>query len=331
MMDERSHNIVVTDLSRSFGDFEAVRAVSFSVREGELFGFLGPNGAGKTTTIRMLCTLLHPTGGQAMVSGFDVVAEPMQVRRNLGIIFQDPSLDDRLTAEENLLFHGLLYHLPRNVRRERAEEMLGMVDLLDRRHDRVRTFSGGMRRRLEIARGLMHQPKVLFLDEPTEGLDPQTRSHIWDYLFKLRRETNLTIFLTTHYLQEAEDCDRIAIIDHGEIIALDSPEALKRQMGGDVVTVRGPDEDGLGGEIRAHYGVGVRHDREGLHVDADNGAAFIPRLLADFQGRITAVNLRGPTLDDVFLKLTGREIREEEAGAKDRLRSAARRRGKLRR
>ena len=313
-MEDRAHTITVTDLARRFGDFEAVKGVSFDVHEGELFGFLGPNGAGKTTTIRMLCTLLRPSGGKALVSGFDVVTEPMKVRRNLGIIFQDPSLDERLTAEENLLFHGLMYHLPRAVRRQRAEEMLAMVDLLDRRHDRVRTFSGGMKRRLEIARGLMHLPKVLFLDEPTEGLDPQTRTHIWEYLYKLRREANLTIFLTTHYLQEAEDCDRFAIIDHGQIIAIDTPANLKRQVGGDVVTARGPDEDGLGMEIGTRYNMPVRHDREGLHFEVENGAAFIPRLLGDFQGRITAVNLRGPSLDDVFLKLTGREIREEEAG-----------------
>jgi len=322
--------IVAAGLTRFFDGFRAVRGVSFGVQEGEIFGFLGPNGAGKTTTIRMLCTLLRPSAGEAYVNGFNVVTQPMQVRRSIGIIFQDPSLDDRLTAEENLNLHGMIYHLPRKTRRERIAEVLHMVDLADRRRDLVRNFSGGMKRRLEIARGLMHLPKVLFLDEPTLGLDPQTRSHIWDYLLRLRQERGLTIFLTTHYMEEAEHCDRIAIIDHGQIIALDTPDRLKQQVGGDIITVRTQDDEALEREIGERYQVTVRRDAAGLHFEVEDGAAFIPRLVQSFPGRVQAVNLRRPTLDDVFLKVTGREIREEIASSKDMLRAAARRRGRIR-
>ena len=322
--------IVVTDLVRRFGEFEAVKGISFEVQEGEVFGFLGPNGAGKTTTIKVLCTLLHPSSGRAVVNGFDVTMNPMGVRRSIGIIFQDPSLDDRLTAEENLNFHGMIYHLPRVVRQQRTGEVLEMVDLQDRRGDLVRTFSGGMKRRLEIARGLMHLPHVLFLDEPTIGLDPQTRSHIWEYLLRLRQERRLTIFLTTHYMEEAEYCDRIAVIDYGRIVALDTPEGLKAEVGGDIITIRTDDDELLEREIGERYQVQVRRDEAGLHFEVGEGATFIPQLLAALPGRVQAVNVRRPTLDDVFLKLTGRAIREEEASSRDRLRMAARRRGRIR-
>lgn len=229
--------ITVQHLSRSFvlksrGDgkrtIEAVRDISFTVAEGELFAFLGPNGAGKSTTIAMLTTLLNPTTGQAQVAGYDIVRQRDQVRKNIGIIFQDSTLDPRLTAYENLDFHGVLYGLPKATRRQRSTELLAMVELSDRTHTEVKHFSGGMKRRLEIARGLMHLPKILFLDEPTLGLDPQTREHIWRYLETIRHERHMTIFMTTHYLDEVETCDRVAIIDAGNIIALDTPAALKR-------------------------------------------------------------------------------------------------------
>jgi ABC-2 type transport system ATP-binding protein len=219
--------IKVEKLTRKFNSLTAVDSISFSVAQGEIFGFLGPTGAGKTTTISMLCTLLKPTSGTAQVGCCDVSKEPNKVRREIGIIFQDPSLDDRLTADDNLRFHGYLYHMKKDMIEERIPEVLELVELLDRRREIVKKFSGGMKRRLEIARGLMHRPKILFLDEPTIGLDPQTRVHIWDYILKMRRETGLTIFMTTHYMQEAEVCDRIAIIDHGNIVALDSPAKLK--------------------------------------------------------------------------------------------------------
>ena len=326
MADAAGRTIVVEQLVRRFGDFEAVKGLSFEVEKGEVFGFLGPNGAGKTTTIRMLCTLLRMTSGRAFIAGFDVRTQPMQVRRSLGIIFQGPSLDDRLTAEENLNFHGMIYHLPRAERRRRITEVLEMVDLEDRRRDLVRTFSGGMRRRLEIARGLMHLPKVLFLDEPTLGLDPQTRSHIWEYLLRLREESALSVFLTTHYMEEAEYCDRIAVIDHGKIIALDTPEGLKQRVGGDIVTLRTDDDAQMERVIGERYAVTVRRDEHGLHFEVADGETFVPELLRTLPRKVLAVSVRRPTLDDVLLKLTGREIRDEEASALDRLRSAVRRR-----
>ncbi|HEY5494721.1 MAG TPA: ATP-binding cassette domain-containing protein, partial [Candidatus Anoxymicrobiaceae bacterium] len=211
--------VKVDDLVKNFGNLVAVNHVSFDVNRGEIFGFLGPNGAGKTTTINMLCTLLKPTAGTAVVNKFDIITQRNEVRESIGLVFQDPSLDDRLTARENLEFHAVVYHVPRSVREERIKEVLDMVSLWDRAEDRVETYSGGMKRRLEIARGLLHYPKVLFLDEPTIGLDPQTRNYIWEYIEGLKKREGITIFLTTHYMEEAEHCDRIAVIDLGEIIA----------------------------------------------------------------------------------------------------------------
>ncbi|MDD4179348.1 MAG: ATP-binding cassette domain-containing protein [Candidatus Margulisbacteria bacterium] len=226
-MNTTTEIIKVENLKRKFNGFTAVDSISFAVKKGEVFGFLGPNGAGKTTTINMLCTLLRPTSGQAFVACCDVAKEPNRVRKEIGIIFQDPSLDDRLTAEDNLKFHGYLYNMDHRVIEARIKDVLTLVELYDRRKDYVKKFSGGMKRRLEIARGLLHQPKLLFLDEPTLGLDPQTRAHIWEYILKMRQEHNLSIFMTTHYMQEAEVCDRVAIIDHGKIVDLDAPANLK--------------------------------------------------------------------------------------------------------
>ncbi len=221
--------IQVTHLIKQFNGLTAVNDLSFQVRPGELFGFLGPNGAGKTTTLHILCTLLAPTAGRASVAGFDCIRQPMQVRQVIGIIFQDPSLDERLTAWENLEFHGMIYHQPKPLRRERMESVLKLTGLWERRHSIVRTFSGGMKRRLEVARGLMHRPKVLFLDEPTIGLDPQTRHKLWDLLEELRTQQQMTLMLTTHSMEEAARCDRVAIIDQGKLVALDRPVALIAQ------------------------------------------------------------------------------------------------------
>jgi len=313
--------IEVERLVRKFGNLTAVDDVSFAVKEGEIFGFVGPNGAGKTTTINMLCTLLRPTSGRATVNGYDVVREQAAVRRSIGLVFQDPSLDDRLTAEENLDFHATLYNVPRGVKRERMEEVLRMVELYDRRGDLVRTFSGGMKRRLEMARGLMHYPKVLFLDEPTLGLDPQTRSRIWEYILELREREGITIFMTTHYMDEAEHADRIAIIDYGKIVALDTPESLKGMVGGDIISVKVKDSEDTARRIEERYGVEVRSTKDGLYFEVANGEEFVPRFVMDFKSEILAVSLRRPTLDDVFLKLTGRQIREEEASGRDRMRA----------
>jgi ABC-2 type transport system ATP-binding protein len=244
--------ITVEKLTRKFNGFTAVDGISFAVQKGEVFGFLGPNGAGKTTTINMLCTLLRPTAGAARVGCCDVAKEPNRVRKEIGIIFQDPSLDDRLTAEDNLRFHGYLYNMDHKKIEQRIADVLTLVELLDRRKEFVRKFSGGMKRRLEIARGLLHQPKLLFLDEPTLGLDPQTRVHIWEYILKMRQEHGLTIFMTTHYMQEAEVCDRIAIIDHGKIVDIDTPAGLKEKHG--ETTLEGVFLKVTGREIRQQAG-----------------------------------------------------------------------------
>jgi len=254
------HIIEVRNLVRRFGKLAAVDDITFSVNRGEIFGFLGPNGAGKTTTINMLCTLLRLTEGEAYLNNFNVAKEPNSVRQSIGLVFQDPSLDERLTAKENLEFHARIYDLSREEARGRIAEVLQMVELYDRRNDLVRTFSGGMKRRLEIARGLLHHPKVLFLDEPTLGLDPQTRSHIWEYVRSLRTREKITMFLTTHYMDEAENCDRMAIIDHGKIIALDTPENLKKQVGGDVISIKTVDDKQALSELGKKFGIEGKKD-----------------------------------------------------------------------
>lgn len=319
------------ELARHFGPVRAVDGVSFRVEQGEIFGFLGPNGAGKTTTIHMLCTLLRPTSGTASVAGHDVQGEPDRVRASIGLVFQDPSLDEHLTAWENLWFHAVLYGVPAEEARRRMEEVLRIVDLWDRRGDRVEVFSGGMKRRLEIARGLVHRPRVLFLDEPTLGLDPQTRRHIWDYVLALRDRERLTIFMTTHYMDEAEHCDRIAIIDRGRIAAMDSPEGLKSMVGGDVVTVRTRDDEAALDLLSERFGLRAQRVRngQGLEFEIEDGATFIPRLVQESPIPVEAISLRRPSLDDVFLKLTGRAIREAEADAEERARELMRRRRRL--
>ncbi len=319
--------IEVEGLVRKFGNFTAVDGVTFSVQEGEIFGFLGPNGAGKSTTINVLCTLLRPTAGRALVNGYDVRTQQSQVRDSIGLIFQDPSLDDRLTGRENLQFHAMLYDVAREEFKRRANELLRMVDLIDKADAIVRTYSGGMKRRLEIARGLLHHPRVLFLDEPTLGLDPQTRRHIWEYLLKLRDAEGVTMFMTTHYMDEAEHCDRIAIIDHGKIIALDTPDRLKSLVGGDVVTLRTSDNERAAEKLQAAYNIIPRRGPEGqLIIETAQGDQFIPQVMTMLANsgapiEVTSINLRRPTLEDVFIKLTGRAIREEEADqAKDFMR-----------
>ena len=313
--------IQVQDLVKEFGSFTAVAGISFDVLPGEIFGFLGPNGAGKTTTINMLATLLKPTRGTAILAGHDVQKEPNGVRQAIGMVFQDPSLDDRLTGEENLVFHAMLYNVPKRLRAERMDQVLAIVGLADRRKAIVRTYSGGMKRRLEIARGLLHHPKVLFLDEPTAGLDPQTRNAMWEHVRKLRDEIGITVFMTTHYLDEAENCDRIAIIDNGKIQALDTPPALKRTIGGDKIIVVG-DKD-LQNDIAARYGVQVQAVNGEFHFQVTGGAEFVPRVVVDFKERIKSIQVKQPSLDDVFLSLTGHAIRDEEGTELDRMRQGA--------
>jgi len=307
--------ILAENLQKKFGDLVAVNDVSFSVAEGEVFGLLGPNGAGKTTTINILCTLTKPTSGRALLNGFDVVHKQSQVRQCIGLVFQDPSLDERLTALENLEFHALVYNVPASVRKGRIEDVLSMVELWERRHDPVKTFSGGMKRRLEVARGLIHYPKVLFLDEPTLGLDPQSRNHLWEFIMDLHRKEGITIFLTTHYMDEAGYADRIAIMDYGRIIALDNPKGLKRLVGGDVIRLKTADDEAAQAELTSRYHIESKRDGGQLTFEVPNGEKFIPTFIKGFSTDITNISLHRPTLDDVFLKLTGHQLRDETAGS----------------
>ena len=308
------------DLVKRYGRIEAVAGIDLEVRRGEVFGFLGPNGAGKSTTISILCTLVRPTSGTAKVAGIDVARNPGAVRSRIGLVFQDPSLDGQLTARENLEFHAFLYNVPRSERRARIDGVLEMVELQERAGSQVQTFSGGMKRRLEIARGILHYPQVLFLDEPTLGLDPQTRSRIWEYLHELRHREGITVFMTTHYMDEAEFCDRIAIIDHGKIIALGTPDELKAMVGGDVVAVQTREVAAAAEEVRRAFELEPIAEDGQLRVEVQDGAAFVPRLVRELTVPVSAVTLSRPSLDDVFLKLTGRGMRDEQAGALDQMR-----------
>jgi ABC-2 type transport system ATP-binding protein len=311
--------IELEHLTKRFDDLVAVDDLSLEVREGEFFGLLGPNGAGKTTTLLMLTTLLKPTSGAARVNGFDAVREAGKVRRSIGIVFQDPSSDDTLTGYENLKLHGMLYGMPPALREDRITEVLALVDLADRKDGIVKHYSGGMRRRLELARGLMHRPKVLFLDEPTLGLDPQSREHIWAYVERLVREENITVVLTTHYMEEADRlCSRLAIVDHGRIVALDSAENLKRVLGGDVVTlgIREPNLEA----VRALGIVDAIERREGVvRLTVHDAKDRLPQIMAAI-GAVESVEVRPASLDDVFMHFTGREMREtsEEGGWAER-------------
>ncbi len=302
--------IRVENLCKKYNGVEAVRGVTFDVGEGETFGFLGPNGAGKTTTISILCTLLGFDSGVAMVNSYDCRKEPRMVRQSIGLVFQEFTLDNELTAYENLKFHCYLYGMDKRLTEERIEEVLDVVGLIDRKGDIVKKFSGGMKRRLEIARGLLHRPKVLFLDEPTLGLDPQTRSHVWEFIIKLKKTVGNTVFMTTHYLEEAEVCDRIAIIDKGRIIACARPGDLKSSIKGDTVQIKTVDDASASREIEEKFGLKPRKTDAGLSFNIEAGERFIPRLFEGLKTGIKSVNIKKPTLEDVFINLTGREMRD---------------------
>ena len=311
------HAISVKSLTKSYGEIEAVRGVDFDVEPGEVFGFLGPNGAGKTTTINMLCTLAKPTSGSATVAGHDVVRERDAVRRNIGLVFQDPTLDGYLTAEQNLRLHAELYGVQSSLVPDRMKQVLEMVGLWERKDSPVRNFSGGMRRRLEIARGFLHSPRVLFLDEPTIGLDPQTRRSIWTYIRELKEAEDITIFLTTHYMDEAEWCDRIAIMDHGQIVALDSPEVLKERVGADTVRIHTGDDEAAIAALADRFGLEATMSEGAVTFRVPSGEEFVPRLFAELGVPIRSVSVSRPTLDDVFMSYTGTSIRDaEEDGGK---------------
>jgi ABC-2 type transport system ATP-binding protein len=320
--------ISVSALTKKYGEIEAVRGIDFEVAAGETFGFLGPNGAGKSTTIKILCTLADPTSGSARVAGHDVVRERDTVRRNIGLVFQDTTLDSYLTGEQNLRFHADLYGVPKAAFAPRLRQVLEMVGLWERRAGVVATYSGGMQRRLEIARGLLHAPRVLFLDEPTVGLDPQTRVSIWDYINELKKREDITIFLTTHYMDEAENCNRIAIIDHGKIVAIDTPEALKASIGKDRVQISTSDDEAAIRALDEMFGLdsGVH---EGLVTfSVESGEHFVPRLFAGMPVAIRSVSVSRPSLDDVFMSYTGKTIRDAEATIGDRNRRIATRFGR---
>jgi ABC-2 type transport system ATP-binding protein len=316
--------VSVNGLVKRYGEIEAVRGVDFEVARSETFGFLGPNGAGKSTTINMLCTLVRPSAGSAMVAGHDVARERDAVRRNIGLVFQDTTLDGYLSAEQNLRLHAELYAMPRHMVAERIHQVLEMVELWERRSHLVNTFSGGMKRRLEIARGLLHSPRVLFLDEPTIGLDPQTRSSIWGYITRLKREEDITIFLTTHYMDEAEYCDRIAIIDQGRIVVLDTPAALKESVGKDRVQIHTDDDRATIDALQERFGIEAQMAEGAVTFGVPGGEEFVPRLFAELGRSISSVSVARPSLDDVFMSYTGSTIRDAEASSTDRMRNVAR-------
>lgn len=301
--------IQVQNFSKRYGEFIAVNDISFEVEEGTIFAFLGPNGAGKSTTINTLCTIFEKTSGTLLIDGKDVSTQKSEVRSSIGVVFQDSTLDAKMTIEENLKMHCTFYNVPKKEVEERIKFVLNLVDLLGERKKLVGALSGGMKRRVEIARGLIHYPKVLFLDEPTTGLDPQTRAHIWEYILKLQKERNITIFLTTHYMEEAEICDKIAIIDGGVIVAHDTPYALKKQYTKDkayITTNNGSQLEQLLKQYDLHYDI-----KEGYYkVDAENIDRLL-QILSLHKEQITDIEIKKGTFNDVFLEITGRKIREE--------------------
>jgi ABC-2 type transport system ATP-binding protein len=310
--------IETRDLTKKYGALTAVDKLNLVIDHGEVFGLLGPNGAGKTTIISMLCTITSPSSGSATVNGFDILKQAAKVRRSIGIVFQDPSIDDRLTGRENLQLHACLYDVPSELAKQRISEVLDLVGLEDRADSAMKTYSGGMRRRLELARGLLHHPKVLFLDEPTLGLDPQTREHLWEYIENLARTTKITIILTTHYMEEADQlCQRIAIIDYGKIKVIDTPANLKTSLKGDVITVTSTQSEKLATrltELRLSYHQDISKDS--IRLTVPNAEKLVPRLIKianDIGVEVSSVSTHRPTLNDVFLHYTGRDIRAEEA------------------
>jgi ABC-2 type transport system ATP-binding protein len=318
------YSIVVENLTKRFGSFTAVNNVSFKVKEGEIFGLLGPNGAGKTTTISILSTIVSLTSGKAQIYGKNVVTQKDDVRKLIGIVFQDPSLDDELTGRENLDFHARLYGVKGQEKKDAIDRVLKLVELTDKANKQIKTYSGGMKRRLEIARGFIHDPKVLFLDEPTIGLDPQTRRKIWNYILQLNEREKTTIILTTHYMEEADElCDRIAIIDHGKIIKLDTSEKLKDSLGGDIIRIGTNNPAKLASIIRRKKIARSVKEYEGnIDITVKDGGKVLPKIIEmakDAGIKVDYATVKRPTLEDVFISMTGKEIRDESASDADRL------------
>jgi len=317
--------ISVRDLTKRYGETLALNGVSLDIAPHQTFALLGPNGAGKTTLLHILCTILRPDSGTALVAGHDIVRHPLRARKNLGVVFQEPSLDDRLTVYENLDFHGLVYQVPWRLRRQRINEMLALVELSEWRDELVRTLSAGMKRRLEIARSLIHESRVVLLDEPTVGLDVQSRARIWDYLGELRRVRDITVIVTTHYIEEVESCDEVCIIDRGEILAKGSPAALKGEHGRQVLRVVAHDQE-VGTEIQRRFPEAIRNAAGQILIQAPD-AAFAERFLATFGTRIKSFDIDSPSLESVFLSLTGRDLRDRAAGSREQTYAFGRRGG----
>ncbi|UCH80102.1 MAG: ATP-binding cassette domain-containing protein [Nitrospiraceae bacterium] len=307
--------IKVENLSKQFGAVKAINNVSIEVEEGTIFGFLGPNGAGKSTTINILCTLLSPTSGKATIAGYDCIRDSSMVRKAIGIVFQDPTLDKELTAYENMMLHAYLYNVKRSEIKDRIHDALRFVDLYERKDDVVKKFSGGMKRRLEVARGLIHRPRILFLDEPTLGLDPQSRANLWDFITELPAKHKVTVFMTTHYMDEAEVCDRISIIDNGSIIATGTPDELKKTVGGDVIYIKTSDNDKAKTEIQELFDIDVSEKNDELFLTTLRGDSCIPEIIKTIGEKVLSVRLQRPTLNDVFIKMTGKQIRDEEVSS----------------
>lgn len=301
--------IEVRNFTKKYGDFTAVNDISFTVEEGSIFAFLGPNGAGKSTTINTLCTIFEKTSGNLLIDGKDVSTQKGEVRSAIGVVFQESTLDSKMTVEENLKLHCIFYNVPKREIEERIRFVLNLVDLLGERKKLVGALSGGMKRRVEIARGLIHYPKVLFLDEPTTGLDPQTRAHIWEYIVKLQKERNITIFLTTHYMEEAEICNKIAIIDGGKIVAHDTPYALKKEYTRDKAFITTKEEAEFE-QILTQYEMNYVKKDGYYKVDAEN-INLLLKVLSLQKEVITDIEIKKGTFNDVFLEITGRKIREE--------------------
>jgi ABC-2 type transport system ATP-binding protein len=311
--------IKAVNLTKKFGSLVAVNHINFEVYKGEIFGFLGPNGAGKTTTVNMLTTILKPTEGTATINGYDIVKDAVKVRQTIGVVHQEFTADEDLTGYENMMLAAALYGIPKNVAKQRVEELLKMVELTNAKDRKVETYSGGMRRRLEVAMGLINRPAVLFLDEPTLGLDVQTRTAIWSYILKLKEEYNMTIFMTTHYLEEADAyCDRIAIIDKGRILKIGAPSELKESLGGGVIAIQiASNVDEAVKVISQLDGVlDIKSDKEKIRIKAKNINNLTPELLRSLfeKGiKVTKLEMSEPTLDEVYLELTGRSLRDEQA------------------
>ena len=315
------YSVETRSLSKTFGTVNAVNDISFAVESGEIFGFLGPNGAGKSTTIMILTTLLKPTSGQALVSGFDVMTQAKQVRQSIGYVQQESTVDEYLSGRENLLLQARLNHIPKDQINKRIDEILELIELSDKQNDSVVTYSGGMRKRLDIAGGLLHRPKVLFLDEPTVGLDIQTRRKIWEYIKKIHKEFEMTIFLTTHYMEEADQlCDRIGIIDHGQIQIIDTPENMKNAMGNEVISLKFESQNSDNFLSQLHqieFIKKINKDNDKLTIFTSNGTEVIPEIFkisSALEIKIISISLTQPTLDDVFISYTGHEMRDDDVG-----------------